>query len=144
MMLDGECRLNGAAALMPKHDEQRRLEMHTGVLQRAHDLMRDDVARHTNDEQIAKARVEDQLRWHARIAASKNGRVGMLAAGELREDFLPDRREPRFAAHEALVAGDEPRERLVGRVRTLNFCHVAQDLMPMFRSVGLRAKCFVM
>ena len=42
---------------------------------------------------------------------------GLLALGELGEDLLLHGREPRFAADEALVAGDEARQRLLERVR---------------------------
>ena len=100
-----ERRLHRAAALVAQHDEQRRVQVHAGVLQRAHDLGRDHVAGHANDEELAEARVEHQLGRHARIAAAEDRGVGLLALGELGEDLLLHGREARLAAHEALVAG---------------------------------------
>ena len=49
---------HGAAALVTEHDEQRRVQMHGRVLQRAHHFRRDDVAGDANDEQLAEAGVE--------------------------------------------------------------------------------------
>ena len=47
---------------------------------------------------------------------------GRCALGELREDLFLDRRETRLAAHEAFVAGDQTRERLVGGVERCCGC----------------------
>ena len=108
--------VDGAAALVAEHDEQRRAQMHSRVLQRPHHLGRDHVARDPNDEQLAEAGVEDQFRRHPGIAAPEDGRVRALALGERGEDLLLNGREARFASDETLVAGDQTRERLVGRV----------------------------
>ena len=83
---------------------------------RPHHLGRDDIARDTNDEQLAETGVEDQFGRHAGIAASEDGRVRALTLGECGEDLLLHGRKARFAADEAVVAGDQARERLVGRV----------------------------
>ena len=113
----GKRRVDGAAALMAEHDEQGRAQMHSRVLQRPHHLGRDHIARDPNDEQLAEAGVEDQFRRHPGIAAPEDGRVRALTLGERGEDLLLNGREPRFASDETLVAGDQTRKRLVGRVR---------------------------
>ncbi len=91
-------------------------QMHSSVLQRAHDFRRNHVARDSDDEQLTESRVEDELWRHTRVAAAENRRVWLLAAGELGEYLLLYSRETRFTAHEALVPGDETRERLVRRI----------------------------
>ena len=110
--------LHGAAAFVTEHDEQRRVQVHRGVLQRAHDFSGDHVAGDADDEQLAEPRVEDQLGRHARVAAAEDRRVRLLALGELGENLLLHGREPRLAADETLVARDEARKRLIGRMDT--------------------------
>jgi hypothetical protein len=116
-VLGGKGRIDGAAVLMAEHDEQGRAQMNSRVLQRPHHLGRDHIARDPNDEQLAEAGVEDQFRRHSGIAAPKNGRVRALTLAKGGEDLLLNGREPRFAPDETLVAGNEPRKRLLGRVR---------------------------
>ena len=48
-------------SLVAEHDEERRVQVKRRVLQRAHDLGRDDVARDAHDEQLAETCVEEQL-----------------------------------------------------------------------------------
>ena len=103
---------------MTEHDEQRRLQMDRGVLQGAQDFGGDHVAGDPDDEQLAESRVEDQLGRHPRVAAAENGRVRLLAPSELGENLLLHGREPRLAADETLVARDEARKRLIGRMDT--------------------------
>jgi hypothetical protein len=109
-------RLDCAAALVPEHDEEGRVQVDRGVLQRAHDFRRDDVAGHPHDEELAEPRVEQQLGRHARIAAADERGVGLLTFREGGEDFLSHGREARPAAHEALVPRLEPRQCLVCRI----------------------------
>ena len=45
-------------SLRAEHDEERRAQMHRGVLQRAHHFGRDDVAGDAHDEQLAEVRIE--------------------------------------------------------------------------------------
>jgi hypothetical protein len=92
--------------------------VHGGVLQRAHDLGRDHVARDAHDEQLAEVRVEQKLGRHARIAAADDGGVGLLLLGELGEDFLLYRREARAPVQEALISRLQTRQRLVRRIHS--------------------------
>ena len=115
-MFGGKGRVDGAAVLMAEHDEEGRAQMNSRVLQRPHHLGRDHIARDPNDEQLAEAGVEDQFRRYPGIAAPKNGRVRPLTPGEGGEDLLLNGREPRFAAHETLVAGNQTRKCLLGCV----------------------------
>jgi len=90
--------------------------MNPRVLQRSHHLGRDHVARDPNDEQLAEAGVEDQLRRYPGIAAPTDSRVRLLTLREGGEDLLLNGREPRFATDETLVAGNQTRKCLLGRV----------------------------
>ena len=56
--------LNGAAPGVSQHNHQPDTEHTDGELHAAHLGRCRHVARHTNDEEIAKPLVEHQLRWH--------------------------------------------------------------------------------
>jgi hypothetical protein len=58
-----ERRLHRAAAFVSEHHEQLRLEVRACVLEAAKDFRRHNVARHTNDEQVAEFRIENQSGW---------------------------------------------------------------------------------
>ncbi len=94
---------------MTEHDEERRLQLHAGVLQRPQDLRGDDVTGHANDEEFPETGVEHQFRWDARIAAAENRRVRTLTLREFGEDLLLHGGEPCFALDEPLISSDEPR-----------------------------------
>ena len=102
-----------AAAAVTEHHEERSLQVHAGVLQRAHDLRGDHVAGHADDEQLAEAGVEDELRRDARVAAAEDGRVRLLSLRQVGKNLFLHGRKARFAAHEPLVPLDEPRQRLI-------------------------------
>src|SRR5262245_2726284 len=91
--------------------------MRARVLQTAGDLRREYVAGDADDEQFAHSGVEDALRRHARIAATENGRIGMLSLGQVGKPFPLEAVAIRLAAAEAFVPGDQPRQRLVRRQR---------------------------
>jgi hypothetical protein len=93
-----------AAAFVSQHHEERRLQVNGRVLDAAHHLGRDDVARHPDHEQLPQPRVEDQLRGNARIAAAEDRRIGPLRSREVGEPFLADRGKARLASDEAIVA----------------------------------------
>ena len=80
-----ERRLHRAAAFVSEHHEQLRLEVRARVLEAAPDFRRHNVARHTNDEQVAEFRIENQLRRHPRVAAAEDGRKRALALDEIGE-----------------------------------------------------------
>src|SRR5207302_522123 len=108
-----------ATSLVAEHDEQRRVQVQRCVLDAADDLGRDDVARYPDDEEFPQARVEDELRRHARVAATHDRRVGALRTSKVGELFLAHDREARIATDEALVS------RL----------QIAQDLVSGFRVI---------
>ena len=116
----GERGLDRAAAFVAEDDEGRRVQVDGGVLERARHLGRDHVPRHARDEQLAEAGVEHQLGRHARIATAHDGGVGPLLLRQAGEDLLANRREPRPAGDEALVALNEARQRIVGGARALH------------------------
>src|SRR5271166_1104434 len=97
---------HGAASLVTQHQEQWRVQMLPRVLQAAHYFRRNHIAGQTQNEQLAEVRVEDQLRGHARIAATENRGVRLLTSGEIGQSLLADGREMRLALPESLVSGD--------------------------------------
>jgi hypothetical protein len=108
-----EGRLHGAAAFVSKHHKKLRLEGRTGVLEAAHDLGRHNIARDANDEQVAEAPIENQLRRYPRVAAAQDGRVGSLALGEIGENLLGPPRKARLTPQETGVPLHQARERVV-------------------------------
>jgi hypothetical protein len=98
---------------VPEHHEQLRPEMRGRVLEAAPDLRGHDVARHTDDEQVAELRVEDQFRRHARVATAEDGRKRALAAGEIGEPLHGLRRQAGLAPQKARVAVHQAREGVV-------------------------------
>jgi len=63
-----------------------------------------NVSRHADDTQLAKPRIEDQFGRHPRIAAAQDCRIGMLALGEISEDFLLHGWESRGPGDETFVS----------------------------------------
>ena len=101
---------------MAQDDEERRVQVHGGVLQGSHDFGGDHIARHAHDEELAEGSVEHELGRHARVAAADDGGVGFLLFRQRGEDFLSDGREARPAGDEAPVSRDQPGKRFVRRV----------------------------
>ena len=67
------------------------------------------------DDLVAVEIEVDPVVGAAAFGAAEDGGVGALPfLGEALQDLLADDREAGPAAHEALVPGDEPRERLFG------------------------------
>ena len=81
----GKRRLNRATAFVSEHQEKLRLEVYARVLEACPDLGGNDVPRHTNDEQVAEFRVEDQFRRYARVAAAKDACKRALAFDKVAE-----------------------------------------------------------
>ena len=76
---------HGAALRVSEHDGQPRLEPLGRKLDATHLRRRDDIARHANDEQVAKALAKDQLRRNAR---SRGHGLGSCAP-PLRDETAP-------------------------------------------------------
>ena len=95
---------DGTAIRVAEHEEERRLQMATRVLQASCDFRRNHVSRNADDEQFAEAGSENQLGRNPRIAATQNGRVGMLAFCEIGENFFLRGREMRRPGDESLIA----------------------------------------
>ena len=94
----GDC----AAICVAEDDEERRLQMAARVLQAPYDFRRYHISRDPDDEQVTKAGIEDQLGWHAGVAATENGGIRMLALKEICEDLL-------LHGGESRGPGDKPR-----------------------------------
>src|SRR5687768_6593656 len=90
---------------MPQSHHQRRAEPGGRELDAA-DLRRsDDVSGNPDDEQVAQALVEDDLRGHARVGASENDGERLLARRQLGAPRLAYERVPApDVGHEATVA----------------------------------------
>ena len=76
---------------MAEHDDQGNLEHRHRVLQASDDRIRDHLSGVTDDEEVAKALIEDDLRGQARVCAPEQCGTGALAAGEFMTtlDILP-------------------------------------------------------
>jgi hypothetical protein len=97
-----------------KNNEEGRMKMCSRILQAALHLGRHNVSGDTNDEQLSKVSVEDQLGRDTRIAATENGRERLLSPREIGQGLFADRWEGRFALHKAAVAFDQLSQRLFG------------------------------
>jgi hypothetical protein len=65
MQLRVDCRSDGAAIRMTEHEEERRLQMVTSVLQAPRDFrLPSTLPAHADDEQLAKAGIENQFGRH--------------------------------------------------------------------------------
>jgi hypothetical protein len=89
------------------------MQVQARILQRSGDRGAEHVARHPDDEQLAEAGIEDELRRHAAVAAAEDGGVGLLPPGQLGQHFLLQPRKVRIAAEEARVAALQALQRLV-------------------------------
>jgi hypothetical protein len=68
---------------MAQHHDESGAEPSRRELDAA-DLRRgDDVSGNTDDKQVTKALIEDDLRWHPRIGTSENDSEGLLARRQL-------------------------------------------------------------
>ena len=106
----GDC----AAICVAEDDEERRLQMAARVLQAPRDFRRYHISRDADDEQLAKAGVEDQLGWHPGVAATEDGGIRMLALKEICEDLLLHGRESRGPGDESFIARFEAQQCFVG------------------------------
>ena len=97
----------------PQDDEQWRVQVRASVLQRPLDCGAEDISCHAYDEQLAETGIEQELRRHPAVAAPEHGGIGLLALGEIPQDFLLHRREPCAAADEARIAFLQTREGLL-------------------------------
>ena len=116
VVLHRERGVDGTAAFVAEHDEERRLQVHAGILKRAHDLRRDHVAGDAHDEQLAEARRRRSVPVARANRCSRGSSRTGSGRGEIGEDLLLDGGEARLAAHESFVARDQTREGFVCRV----------------------------
>ena len=75
--------LDRAALGVTHHDDQLRPERFRGELDRADERWRDDVAGDANDEEVAEALIEDELRGCAGVRATEDDGEGSLSVDEL-------------------------------------------------------------
>src|SRR5436190_16527812 len=68
----------GAAAFMSKHDKQRNLQVLGSILETSQFGIRCDISSDSDNKQISKTLVENNLRWDSRIRATQNLGVWML------------------------------------------------------------------
>ena len=112
-VLEGADRGTHRAALgVSHHDDQAGPELAGRELDGPDERRRDDVARDADDEEIAEALVEDELRRRPRIRAAEDGRERPLPRGEAR---VPASNGLAFAGDEALIAFHQAVERVFGR-----------------------------
>jgi hypothetical protein len=109
----GKRRLHRASAFVAQHHEELRLEVYGRELEACPDLRGNDVSRHTNNEQIAEFRIEDQFRRYARVAAAKDACKWALAFDKAAERLQRLLRRTGLAAEKALVASHQTREGLI-------------------------------
>ena len=105
---------DSAAIRVAEHDEKRRVQMPARVLQAPRDFRREDISRDADDEQLAKAGVEDQLGRHPGVAATEDGGIRMLALKEICEDLLLHGGESRGPGDEPFIACFEAQQCFVG------------------------------
>jgi len=96
-----------------EHDEERGAEHGGGVFQAGEAVGFEEVAGDADDEEVAAAGVEGEFGTDARVGAAQDAGVGVLPVGQGLALGL-EIHAFRQAGDVALVAGDQPGERLVG------------------------------
>src|SRR4051812_3352949 len=91
--------------------------MPQGIADAPDRLIGDDVARHTNHEQVPKALVKYQLDRHTRIAATKDRRNRLLSSGEMLPPVGRLMRMPNSSLGEAAVPVFQARQRFLWILR---------------------------
>ena len=111
-------RIDGAAAFMAKHQDERRIEHRDGIFQARDRIVVGEIAGDATDEQIAAAAVEGIFGRDAGIRAAQDAGIGILAAGQCLA-FVLEIVPARDAVDIAGVALHQPLQRLVRRNRVL-------------------------
>jgi hypothetical protein len=119
-MLDtSEARFDGrpdcSASFMTENDEERRIEVASGVLQTSGDLRRYAISRNPDYEELSKACVKDQLRRYSGVAASEDGCIRALPLRERGENIPPQGGKAAFSAQISLMAVFQALQRFVRR-----------------------------
>ncbi len=98
-----ERRLDGTAAVVTEHDDERHVQHADGVLDGPEHGVVDHVTGGADDEHVAQTLIEDDLGGDAGVSASEQDGRGVLAADELRAigDALAGME--RGTAHESVV-----------------------------------------
>src|SRR3954464_10262874 len=99
---------------MTEDNEQWSSQMCSGVLKAALHFGRNDVTRNPYDEQITKARIEDQLWRDPGVAAPKDCGKWFLPLRQVGKRLPAYRREMRVTSHETLVSCNQPLKPLFG------------------------------
>jgi len=107
-------RLDRAAALMPKHDDELRSKMLDCVLDAPDYLVIQDVARNSNYKKIAQSLIEDDLGRSARISTADDNGERVLAGSDFRSARGRLTRMLELARGESLVTGFQKREGIGG------------------------------
>ena len=109
--LDG--RVDGAAAAVAQHHDQRNAEHHRAVFETGEAILIDEVARDAHHEQLARALIEGKLGRKAGIRAAHDAgeRILRLRAGDASDRVVPAGRRIAGVAGVALL---QVRERLIG------------------------------
>ncbi len=106
-------RFHCPASLMSQNHKNRRVKVGASVLQTPHHFTRDEIARHSHNEQVAKVGIENQLGWNARIATAQNRGIRSLSFRQISQGLFADRRKSRLTPKETFVPIDQPLQCLV-------------------------------
>ena len=104
-----------AAIRVAEHDEKGSVQMTARILQAARDLRREHISRDADDEQLAEAGIENQLRRYPRITATQDRGIGTLSLCEFSENFFLHRGKSRPAGDKPRVALFQALQGFVGR-----------------------------
>jgi hypothetical protein len=86
--LRSDRRVHRPTILVPDDNEERRLKMRAGLLQRPLDRGTQHVSHHSGGEKLAESDVEHELRWHPAVAAPQNGGICFLTLGKIDHDLV--------------------------------------------------------
>src|SRR6516164_7033392 len=84
------------------------------ILETALDVGRDDIAGDADNEEVAEALVEDQLRGDARVATAQDRREGLLPGRQRLAPLLARMAVDGFSRDEAFVPLEQPLPRCRG------------------------------
>ena len=104
-----------AALAVAHHDDEAHMKVLDGVFYASDDVVIEDVAGVTDDEQIAQALIEEQLRGNTRVGAGEDNGERSLALGLFEAALTGLVRMHGGASHITLVSLEQPFESMFGR-----------------------------
>src|SRR5215470_3348753 len=81
------CGVDGTATLMAEHNNQACAQNIDRVLDASQSFIVEDVARNSNDEQIAEAFIKHDFGWHTRIGTTEDDRKRVLTLRQFCTSF---------------------------------------------------------